>query len=304
MCLAIYKPATTKPDWTAYKNGFEDNPDGWGFAVVSDGELLDATGIGDFEEFRRNFEPFADKQAIIHFRWATHGNKTVENCHPFVHGDLALIHNGIVNISTKDDETRSDTYHFMDKVIVPMYERDRDFFLQSEMKYTMELAHSGSKFVLLRSDGEYVIWNEEDGVTEKDGHWYSNTGYLTSRYLGSYWNRGTTYTPAKSSGGIIVPSGATTCDDDSESESDSKSKLVTLDWTKDDWDRWADSVDSDSKWAPVAGMEDDDEDGDKSDDYVRKLRNDLLDWGMSREAIEEVGQLFGWTGLEALWDAR
>jgi glutamine amidotransferase len=301
MCLAIYKPADTAPDWTAYKNGFEDNPDGWGFAVVDNGELLDATGIGNFEEFRTNFEPFAHKQAIIHFRWATHGSKTVDNCHPFVHGDLAMIHNGIVNICTKSDESRSDTYHFMDKVIIPMYERDRDFFLQSDVKYTMELAHSGSKFVLLRADGQYAIWNEDDGVKEKDGHWYSNTGYLTSRYYGSYWSRGSSTTTATKSRSIIVPSGATLSDVKDEADEE-KAKFIDLDWTKADWDRWADSVDSDSR---LATLNDDDTAAEEAtDDYIRKLRNDLLDWGMSREAIEEVGELFGWSGLEALWDAR
>ena len=37
MCLAIYKPATTTPDWSAYRNGFAVNDDSWGFAVVVDG---------------------------------------------------------------------------------------------------------------------------------------------------------------------------------------------------------------------------------------------------------------------------
>mgnify|MGYP003342857729 CR=1 FL=1 len=279
MCLAIYKPAETKPDWEAYRNGHLDNADGWGFAVVENGELLDATGVGNFDEFRRNFEPFADRQAIIHFRWATHGRKDVSNCHPFVHDGLALIHNGVVNICCKSDPGRSDTYHFMQSVVIPMYERDRDFFMRNDIQYTMEMAHGSSKFVLLRADGAHAIWNESDGIQEEDGHWYSNSDYRYSR-----WCRGYDWAKGDTSSSITLP--------ETKSLVVPKSEVVM---SEHDWKEWVSGIDSER--CPV----DEDE---ASDEYVRKLRDDLLQWGMSSDAIQEVGELFGWSGLEALWDAR
>ena len=96
MCLAIYKPATTTPDWSAYRNGFAVNDDSWGFAVVVDGTLVTRCGIGNFEEFREAFSPYADRQAIIHFRWATHGKKDTGNCHPFMVSDSLIAINKFV----------------------------------------------------------------------------------------------------------------------------------------------------------------------------------------------------------------
>lgn len=310
MCLAIYKPADTPFDWDAYRNGYENNADGWGFAVIDNGELLDAVGTGSFEEFRRNLEPFAHCQAIIHFRWATHGKKDESNCHPFVHRDLAMIHNGIVHIDTTDEPDRSDTAHFMAKVIAPMYDRDRDFFLHSDVKYTMELAHASSKFVFLRADGVHGIWNDEDGITENDGHWYSNTGYLpsTSKWP-SAWTR-TSYSGTSALASAVVRyakagSSWTSVDNDDTCRTVNDDR---------DIDEWAQSKadEADAK-AGVDGIDvvDEDlfdieryEDPSYSDLHADTLYRELLNYGMSEQGIEEVRELFGWGGLEALYDAR
>lgn len=299
MCLAIYKPATTKPDWEAYREGFSGNPHGWGFATIDNGELLDAVGIGNFDEFRRNFEPFAHCESIIHFRWATHGTKGTENCHPFTHDGLAMIHNGIIDIDTKDDESRSDTFHFFTKVVMPMYERDRDFFLRDDIIYTMEMAHSGSKFCFLRADGQSAIWNKSRGVDEYDGHWFSNYGYLPTRYSRS---RLIGYDSAIKTGADLF-SHSDSCKaaepikvtepskvNDRISLDDDPFLLKDEDETKDD-----DMMDG------VSDLIREDEDADA---YCSKLERDLYNWGLSKPCIEEVRELFGWSGLESLWDQR
>jgi glutamine amidotransferase len=276
MCLAIYKPADTAPDWVAYKNGIDSNSDGWGFAVIDNGELLTACGMGGFEEFRHNLEPFGHCQAIIHFRWATHGKKDTTNCHPFFVDDLAVIHNGIVNIDTKSDETKSDTWHFVDAVLTPMYHRDRDFFLRTDVIYTQELAHYTSKFVFLRADGKHSIWNKEDGITEKDGHWYSNTAYLTSRNWAAA--RPTlTATTTTSTSTLTAPKSWAMLDEDER-----------------EYQRYVmDERDALDRDTPPDEYE---------TEYTASLLEELQRYGFHEKTLADVEELLGLAGLEALHD--
>lgn len=189
MCLAIYKPADTLPDWDAYENGCDSNKDGWGFSAVKDGEIITIVGIEGFDQFRREFTPYADCQAIIHFRLATDGDVMEANCHPFiVSGETTMIHNGCIRIDMDLNDKMSDTWHFVELLMKPLAERDRDFFLRPEVRWPFEKAEAGSKFVFLRADGSAAIWNEKSGHWHKDGHWYSNHSYTCSygRYVGYY----------------------------------------------------------------------------------------------------------------------
>jgi predicted glutamine amidotransferase len=187
MCLAIYKPAATKPDEEAYRNGFNSNEHGAGFAAVANGCLVVSKGFFKFDEFWEAFQPYADADALIHFRYATHGKRDADNCHPFLVADnLAMIHNGILPICTKDNEDKSDTWHFVEKVLKPLYGLDTEFYRHDAISYLGSLAIDGSKFAFLRSDGDFAIWNDNAGVWEDDGHWYSNSAYKTKviRYSG------------------------------------------------------------------------------------------------------------------------
>jgi glutamine amidotransferase len=229
MCLAIYKPATTKPDEEAYRCGFNNNTHGAGFAAAVNGGLVIGKGFFKFKEFWKAFQPYAECPALIHFRLATHGKKDSDNCHPFSIADnLAMIHNGILPICTKADETKSDTWHYVESVLKPLHVLDPEFYKHDAISYLGRCAISGSKFAFLRADGDFALWNEEDGVWENDGHWYSNTGYkprvslLGSR--GRYsngWDDGYYYTRSSNS------SGRFTLDSERESFPDYDSDTTT-----------------------------------------------------------------------------
>lgn len=188
MCLAIYKPAKVQPDWEAYREGFRSNAHGAGFAVVDNGKVLIHKGFFTFDEFKEAFQVVGDKQAAIHFRLATHGNKDRDNCHPFsVTPDLAMIHNGILPIACNVNKDMSDTWHYAQLILQPLAERDPDFFVRPEMAFLGSAAISGSKFVFLRADGTHGIWNEDDGHWEDDA-WWSNKSYKS---LGYWWRDNT-----------------------------------------------------------------------------------------------------------------
>ena len=180
MCLAVYKPANVLPDWGALEAGFNSNKDGAGFVAVGNGKLLISKGHFSFDAFREAYQPYADLQAAVHFRWATHGKTDAINCHPFaISDDLALIHNGVLPIKCDLDDNMSDTWHYVQHILIPYAERDPDFFLQPEVIFLGEAAIRGSKFVFLRSDGESQIWNADDGHWAGD-IWYSNESYKRS----------------------------------------------------------------------------------------------------------------------------
>lgn len=180
MCLAIYKSSQDRPDWDALEEGFRCNSHGAGFAVAVDGSIQVHKGFFTFADFARAYEPFQDKQSLIHFRLATHGARDADMCHPFqVTDEIVMIHNGILPISTDDDKTKSDTWHYVEYVLKPLAARDRDFYSDNAIKFLGEAAISGSKFAFLRADGDWGIWNSEDG------HWVGQTWYSNRSYVKS-----------------------------------------------------------------------------------------------------------------------
>lgn len=296
MCLAIYKPAATRPDWIAYANGYSSNPHSWGFAALHDGHLVVMHGLGSFDEFRLAFEPYSDCQALIHYRWATHGNTDLLNCHPFmVSHDLAMIHNGIVSIERNVNKDMSDTWHFNELVLKPMLDRDRDFFLRGDVIYSQQMAHRGNKFCFLRADGEYGIWNEADGEWADDGHWYSNDGYLKSyRYIG-YTTKSQTSTfrdmtpPASKERTYYYSSKAADADADAEHDdivqSDSTSTLIRDPYSGD-----------------TLGYYDDEDMYDLESMVAEDHMADLMRFGFSSRTLLEVQELLGSWGIEVLHD--
>ena len=301
MCLAIYKPAETRPDWIAYANGYRSNPHSWGFAAVHDGHLVVMHGLGSFDEFRLAFEPYADCQAIIHYRWATHGKTDLDNCHPFmVSGNLAMIHNGIVSIERNVNNDRSDTWHFNELVLKPMHARDPDFFLRGDMIYTQEMAHAGSKFVFLRADGDHAIWNKDEGEVESDGHWYSNNTYESYSRLG--------YFSSKYKGSSVLR-------DMSPSE---PAKLTYASSKEDDADRRYEQADLiggslESSVEPETGVTlirdpyygeyDPIEDDNDDEEFMADMMwSDLRSYGVSSDTLKEVYHMFGNWGIQSLHD--
>jgi glutamine amidotransferase len=189
MCLAIYKPSKVSIDWDALEEGFRCNSHGAGFVTVHGGKLTISKGFFTFDAFRAAYLPYERMQAAIHFRLATHGEKDAGNCHPFpVTDEIAMIHNGVLPIDTSDDKSRSDTWHYVEYVLKPLAAESRSFYSHSSIKFLGEAAISGSKFVFLRADGDWTIWNQDEGHWADDV-WFSNKSYQKSFGFASWPKR-------------------------------------------------------------------------------------------------------------------
>jgi hypothetical protein len=197
MCLAIYKPANADVPEEHLRNGFENHPDGAGFAWAVNGKLHIKKGIFDVEEAVEQYNAIKQYPCLIHFRKATSGKIDKTNCHPFLFNDgkLALIHNGVLSIK-HNIEGLSDTAHFVKLVLEPMVKRNNVPINDGALHYLLTTSIGTDKMAIMDGDGTTYVINENKGKWE-NGSWYSNSSYsyvyksVTSAYSEGYYNGGT-----------------------------------------------------------------------------------------------------------------
>lgn len=192
MCMLCVIPEGVVPSREKLENSALNNPHGFGFAIVVPEEARIIThktmdpdeAVNKFLELR---EQYKTGYAMWHARLATHGSKTVANCHPFAVGGKGkltyLAHNGIIDIEIAKADDRSDTRVFAEDLL-PVIGGVKA--LDNELVWDMlEDYLSGSKVCVLTVDPEaqhqcYLL-NEQLGKVDTEGVWWSNDScYLTS----------------------------------------------------------------------------------------------------------------------------
>jgi len=139
--------------------------DSAGLGVISDEKLKVYKTLGRPVNLREKLLMKRDSSqiGIGHTRWATHGKPLIKNAHPFVSGDIAVVHNGIVSNATKLKNKleaegvrfRSDT----DSEVLPhMFKRHwKGSLLESVLSAVKELEDGITCCVISAEDPDYLI---------------------------------------------------------------------------------------------------------------------------------------------------
>ena len=199
MCLLTFIPDYVSPDLERFAVAAKNNPDGFGFSILEKGKFLTGHGM-NFSEVANKFIDLRNTHqgpAIFHFRWATHGSETVENCHPFYLGQdpTSMVgHNGILPVKILKGDERSDTKVFAQDIMPAVggiVSLDDDEYFNKLSAWA-----TGSKLVFLTNHPDtkfdWYIVNEKDGHWDKD-MWWSNHSYEQRTYAYSSYGYGYGY---------------------------------------------------------------------------------------------------------------
>ena len=208
MCIVIAGIGTGLPTRNELKVSCVNNPDGFGWAIVSsqkDVKVLDvrrsmvaAVAIDTF------FEKMSQLgQSVVawtfHARIYTHGKISLANTHPFFVGDdelTVLAHNGILPVTIAEDDDRSDSKVFAEEYLPALggilglakqvqYDLVEGFVYGANSKVVILTAHPEAKYALL-------IFGETTGHWRKGKNgndvWFSNHSYEPYSWLGTGTN--------------------------------------------------------------------------------------------------------------------
>lgn len=175
MCIIVYKQAGTKlPPYETLKTCYQNNPDGVGcMKRDKNGNITTFKGLLSFDKFYKRVKKLDSINADIalHFRIATRGGVTPQNCHPFkIKNNAYFMHNGTFT-GWGFDDSESDTAQFS-RLLSRL--ADNSITDNTAAVKLTNLALEWGAALIMDNKGVAMCgeWEEDNGV------YYSNRSYL------------------------------------------------------------------------------------------------------------------------------
>lgn len=207
MCTLTYCEPGFTPKKKDLTQSCRNNPDGFGFAIVTDSGIIvgkDMNAAKLMKSFYKERYAHQDGPALFHSRIGTHGEKGIDNCHPFWVDEEKLTvvaHNGVMRVRSmakKEDEKRSDTgifaQDYLSRIGVANLDSPQIFDMVEDW------IGRGNKIVVLtvdpKAENQSYILNESTGHWIRNEEkvpmiWWSNTNYkpvVQSKYTAHTYN--------------------------------------------------------------------------------------------------------------------
>jgi hypothetical protein len=190
MCVIILRNPGIQIPQAMLESACIVNPDGWGIAIADRGKLTLQKGLdktNNPEVIGKILEDAKDLPLMLHLRYVTAGDRSLNNCHPFQSLkkdedgiDVAFCHNGTLWQWKETGSSYSDSWHLNENFVRPLYQRvakytGPDEALKDEFAIRMLESEAGnnSLFGLIDGNGVQVAINHASG-TEHEGWWSSN----------------------------------------------------------------------------------------------------------------------------------
>lgn len=177
MCLIIYSPnGDLIPrrvfDYARYMNGN-------GVGIMSARGVEKFVGRKSGKRAWRYLRRLAEDGGVaygLHFRWATHGDVTLANCHPFSApgSDAIVMHNGVIARTAKyATRDRSDTRIFVEQYMTAAPDQNARNYGRFYNVLERFIGDDNKLLVYHQRTHDFTICNEDQGEWI-DGFWYSN----------------------------------------------------------------------------------------------------------------------------------
>lgn len=188
MCLLLTRKGGSPELNEAWlKDFYKKNDDGFGFMYATDGHIFVDKSLGKVEEFIEKWRTYEAMgiDFVAHLRMRTHGDVSIENCHPYQvldgsHGvEMWMMHNGVLSNGNDKDKSKSDTWHFIEDYMRPLLDPavggNPDLIYSPEFKAILGSAvGGGNKLIFLDNRGQLATINKAQGKVW-NGMWLSNT---------------------------------------------------------------------------------------------------------------------------------
>ena len=179
---------------------YETNPAGFGVAWYDGSKVRITKGVKSLDAIQAIVKGLQNYLSLIHFRWATIGDKVKENCHPFAVGvnQAAMVHNG--SFPTKPRKTKTKSGYELQwsdtKEIGHILNSWSEEIIRRSLGKFKEWHGEGNRTAILMSNGDILktgSWSNHDGLTCSNLNWKvrnyrknQTTGYSVN---GTYYQR-------------------------------------------------------------------------------------------------------------------